>query len=1086
MRRHILACSLLTLASLTALAADSPEVDAVLAPETQFNATVTQGTWMDLDVSPNGELIVFSLLGNLYTLPIAGGQATALTGGDKGWYQHPRFSPDGDRIAYTSDIGGGDNLWVMDANGSNPRQISTEDFRLVAQPDWTPDGRFVYGRKHFTGGRSLGTGEVWAWRVDGEAGSGIQWTERGHLEADVNEPHVDPAGEWLYTVERGPFNYNANPYQGIYDIQRTHMQTGEQESVAGGYGGAIRPQVSPDGLRLGYLRRHRDGLRDELVVRDLISGAETVWWDGADRDQQETWANFGTYPTWSWTPEGQAVLFAQGGLWKVTPESAERIEFQAEISRTLSAPHRIDRQASPEQFESKLIRWPRLNDQEQAVFSAVGQIHLQEPDGSLKALSNPSELAYAPSFSPDGKQVVYVTWDDHLGGALVRQEIQGEPQVLNQELGLYMSPSFSLDGTQVVFLQDEGQSLRGRPGNVGSFRVRIMDLGSGAVRDAGTVSNLGSGVRTPKPQLRGERIWVTDRVDGQIALVHTNMDGLDRVVVATGESVAEIALSPDGQWIAWKDRHQAYVAPMPALAGRALNLDNPGVPKRRLSSDLGEFLSWQGQQLSYAAGSTMWTVDMSQGLPEEQVTPDVKPRKKNPFPAAVPANIGTERALTLTVTRPQHQATLALTGAQLIPVDRDPIPNGVILIRGERIVAIGAAGEVEIPEGTTTMDLSGHSIYPGLVDVHAHMGFGWAEVSPETVPAYTANLAYGVTTTHDPSANSHFVFSQHELVEAGRIVGPRILSTGGILYGADSDEKAIIESLDDARLHLSRMARYGAFSVKSYNQPRRDQRRWVLKAAAERDMLVMPEGGSTLAHNLTMILDGHSGIEHALPVEQLAEDVIGLWGAATEVFYTPTLLVGYGGLMGENSFYQRFDIWKEPILDTWTPPGELEAKGKRRSYMAPEEDWQHVRLAATAKELAAAGVRVNLGGHGQLQGLGPHWEMWGLVDGGWSNADALHAATQNGADYLGMGGDIGSLTPGKLAEMVVVAGDPLADIQDSDNVVYVLRSGTLYASDTLLAAWPKSESATQAEVTRWWTQDGPQLPFTEFGCGHSH
>ena len=220
--------------------------------------------------------------------PIAGGQANALTGGDKGWYQHPRFSPDGARIAYTSDIGGGDNLWVMDADGSNPRQISTEDFRLVAQPDWTPDGRFVYGRKHFTGGRSLGTGEIWAWRADGNAGSGIQWTERGHLEADVNEPHVDPAGEWLYTVERGPFDYNANPYQGIYGIRRTHLVTGEQESVAGGYGGAIRPQVSPDGLRLGYLRRHRDGLRDELVVRDLVNGAETVWWDGLDRDQPET------------------------------------------------------------------------------------------------------------------------------------------------------------------------------------------------------------------------------------------------------------------------------------------------------------------------------------------------------------------------------------------------------------------------------------------------------------------------------------------------------------------------------------------------------------------------------------------------------------------------------------------------------------------------------------------------------------------------------------------------------------------------------------------------------------------------------
>lgn len=972
----------------------------------------------------------------------------------------------------------------MNADGSGRRQISTEDFRLVAQPDWTPDGRFVYGRKHFTGTRSLGTGEIWAWRADGEAGTGIQWTEKGHLQADVNEPHVDPAGEWLYTVERGPFDYNGNPYQGIYGIQRTHLATGEQESVAGGYGGAIRPQVSPDGLRLGYLRRHRDGQRDELVVRDLVSGSETVWWDGLDRDQQETWANFGTYPTWAWTPDGDAVLFAQGGLWRVGAEQAERIPFQAEISRTLSTPHRVQRAASPERFTAKLIRWPRLNQQDQAVFSAVGQIWLQQPDGAVRALSDPEVLAYAPSFSTDGRALTYVSWDDATGGALVVQELGGPPQTVSAELGLYMSPSFSQDGQHIVFLQDEGQSLRGRPGAVGTFRVRILDRGSGQIRDAGTVSNLGSGVRTPKPQLRGDRIWVTTRVDGQIALVHTNLDGLDQVVVATGESVAEISLSPDAQWIAWKDRHQAYVAPMPALAGRALNLDNPGVPKRRLSSDLGEFLSWQDSRLSYAAGNTMWTVDLSAGLPAAQVTPEPKPSRKDPFPAALPPNLGTERTLELVIDRPQHEATLALTGAQIIPVDRDPIPDGVLLIRGERILALGPAGSVEIPAGTTTMDLSGHSIYPGLVDVHAHMGFGWAEVSPETVPAYTANLAYGVTTTHDPSANTHFVFSQHELVEADRIVGPRILSTGGILYGADSDEKAIIESLDDARLHLSRMARYGAFSVKSYNQPRRDQRRWVLKAAAERDMLVMPEGGSTLAHNLTMILDGHSGIEHALPVEQLAEDVLALWGAATEVFYTPTLLVGYGGLMGEHSFYQRFEVWKEPLLDTWTPPGELEAKGKRRSYMAPEEDWQHVRLAATAKTLAEGGVQVNLGAHGQLQGLGPHWEMWGLVDGGWSNAEALKAATLNGANYLGMGGEIGSLTPGKLAELVVVKGDPLQDIQDSDDVVYVLRSGTLRASDTLESVWPAAHGGP--EVQRWWSNDGPQLPFQDFGCGHSH
>lgn len=1083
--RRLLPLSALLAASLAALAAESPTVDTAVAPQARYQATVQEGTWMDLDVSPDGRSIAFSLLGQIYVMPITGGPATRLSGDDKGWHMHPRYSPDGQRIAFTSDLGGGDNLWVMDADGQNARQISQEDFRLVAQPDWTPDGRFVYGRKHFTGTRSLGTGEIWAWPVDGQ-GSGVQWTERGHLEADVNEPHLDPSGLWLYTTERGPFEYNRDPYSGIYRVSRRHMVTGETEFVAGGYGGAIRPQVSPDGTQLGYLRRHPDGLRDELVVRDLVTGAEAVWWDGLDRDQQETWANFGAYPTWAWTPDGDAVLFAQGGFFRVSEPTesdpkVERIAFSAQIDRSLDRPHRVQREASPETVEAKVVRWPRRSSQGDWVFQALGRIWVQEVGQAPKAISDPSSLAYAPAWSPDGSELVYVVWDDDKGGALIRQPLNGAPQRVTTEPGLAMSPSFSQDGEALVWLQDAGQSLRDRPGSVGSFRV-LWSAGEDT-HDAGTVANLGSGVRTPRPELRGDRILFTDRVDGDIALVSVDLQGHDRRVLATGGSVAEIQLSPDGQWIAWKDRHQAYVAPMPITAGNALNLDSPGVPKARLSGDLGEWLDWEGTVLSYAAGPTVWSVDLAQGLPESASAPEVTSTRRDPWPVALPEPVGVEQQLSVSVDRPQHSELLALVGAQVIPVVGDPIPDGVVLVQGERILAVGARSEVEIPAGAQVLELPGHSVFPGLVDVHAHMGFGWADVSPETVPAYTANLAYGVTTTHDPSANTHFVFAQHELVEAGRIVGPRVLSTGGILYGADSDDKAIIESLDDARGHLSRMARYGAFSVKSYNQPRRDQRRWVLQAAAERDMLVMPEGGSTLAHNLTMILDGHSGIEHALPVEQLAADVVGLWEAAEGVFYTPTLLVGYGGLMGEHAFYQRQEIWKEALLQAWTPRGELEAKGKRRT-MAPPEDWQHVRLAATAKTLSEAGVRVNLGAHGQLQGLGPHWELWGLVDGGWDNAEALRAATLNGAAYLGMDGDIGSLEPGKLAELVVVEGDPLTDIHDSAQVRHVLVRGRLLDPMTLQASWPAQDAGPQ--VTRWWEDGRVWLPWEAGACAHSH
>jgi hypothetical protein len=362
------------------------------------------------------------------------------------------------------------------------------------------------------------------------------------------------------------------------------------------------------------------------------------------------------------------------------------------------------------------------------------------------------------------------------------------------------------------------------------------------------------------------------------------------------------------------------------------------------------------------------------------------------------------------------------------------------------------------------------------------MGYGYADVSPETIPAYAANLAFGVTTTHDPSADTSFVFSQRELVEAGRIVGPRVFSTGFILYGAENDDKAPVESLDDAREHLRRIKAYGGFSVKSYNQPRRDQRRWILQAAREEGMLVMPEGGSTLAHNLTMIVDGHTGIEHAIPVEQLHGDVVQLWASNAGVHYTPTLLVGYGGLWGENTFYQREDVWTDTRLSRWTRPGVLEARGKRRPMYAPEEEWQHVRLASTAWRLAQAGVSVNLGAHGQLQGLGPHWELWALAEGGFPAVDALRAATWNGARYLGLDGDLGSLEVGKLADLVVVEGDVTADIHRSRDVVWVMKGGVVYDPDTLATVWPTQGPPL---ATPWHSQraGGPMVPWVAAGHG---
>jgi imidazolonepropionase-like amidohydrolase len=235
------------------------------------------------------------------------------------------------------------------------------------------------------------------------------------------------------------------------------------------------------------------------------------------------------------------------------------------------------------------------------------------------------------------------------------------------------------------------------------------------------------------------------------------------------------------------------------------------------------------------------------------------------------------------------------------------IERGSILIEDNRIRAVGAG--LEIPAAARRIDMAGKTIMPGLIDVHAHMGYNTLDINPEKQWPYYANLAFGVTTTHDPSASTQMVFSQSEMVKAGVMVGPRVFSTGYILYGAENTEKSVVNNYEDAKAHLARLKAVGAFSVKSYNQPRRNQRQQIIKAARELQMMVVPEGGSTFFYNMTHILDGHTGIEHAVPVAPLYKDVVMLF-AKSQTGYTPTLIVGYGGIWGENYWYQKTNVWE--------------------------------------------------------------------------------------------------------------------------------------------------------------------------------
>jgi imidazolonepropionase-like amidohydrolase len=214
-------------------------------------------------------------------------------------------------------------------------------------------------------------------------------------------------------------------------------------------------------------------------------------------------------------------------------------------------------------------------------------------------------------------------------------------------------------------------------------------------------------------------------------------------------------------------------------------------------------------------------------------------------------------------------------------------------------------------------------------------------------------------------------------------------------------------------------------------------------------MEVVPEGGSFFYHNMSMIMDGHTTIEHNIPVGILYDDVINLW-KNSKTGYTPTLIVCYNAPSGENYWYQHTNVWENEKLLRFTPRSIIDTRSRYRT-MLPEEEYEngHILVSKSAKRLSDAGVKVNMGAHGQIQGIGVHWEIWMMKQGGMTNLEALKTATINPAQSLGLDNWIGSLQAGKLADMIIMDKNPLENIYNTESIRYTMINGRLYDAEQM-------------------------------------
>ncbi len=1065
---------------------------------------VDEGTWMNLDLSPDGRTLVFDLLGDLYALSATGGEARRLTSGPA-YDWAPRYAPDGKSIAFLSDRGGNQDLWLMGADGGDPRPVSADKEGAIGTPAWTPDSMYLVARREVTAHGGIPPVELWLFHRDGGAGVPLVTKDTVH---SASGPALSADGRFVYfSGRRARFSYVPDLSSGLWQIYRFDRRTGETFQITTGVGGAARPVLSHDGHHLYYI--HRVDAESRLIERDLRTGAERRLAEGLTRDEQEGFAAMDLYPSYAPTPDGRALLlWSRGKIHRLDlrTRAMSEVPFRARVEQTLYPLAHWEERIEDGPLAVRILRWPSLApDGSAVVFGALGRIWRQDlsgfaPSGAPRRLTRAPEREYAPAISPDGRFIAYTTWADAEGGHVWKVRAGGgTPVRLSARPAHYANPAWSPRGDRLVLVTGTGSEFRGQqPEDDAIFEIRWLPAEPGAGASEARLITVTRPANTlldhPRPVFGpdGERVFFTDSVEpskpdepSKVDLVSVRLDGTDRQRHLRFLSAENLIVSPDGQWVAFTSRDNVHVTALPAAGDEPVEIAVAGgpVPVLQLSREGGSFAGWadSGRSVTWGLAESFYRQDLERarqfalerarrerdkaagkaaegqaagagaaGAPQAAATEKAAAEKKDDEKVPPPDSL----AISLSVPRARPGGALLLRGGRVITMRGDEVIEGAdLLVEGNRIAAVGASGTLKAPAGAHVVDVSGKTLIPGIVDLHAHMHYSGFEIHPEKKWEYVANLAYGVTTSHDPSAPSLDVFAQAEMVEAGEMLGPRIYSTGHVLYGGDYiPQYAEVKSYEDALAHVRRMKHYGARWLKVYEQPRREQRLWFANAARAEKVMLTAEGAGEQHKDLTLMIDGYTGVEHSLPLEMFRDHVE--FVAASRTTYTPTLLVSYGGPWGELYFYQTVNPHDDPKLRRFTPHAALDRLGRRRPWI-PEEEYHFPTVARGAAKVARAGGNVALGAHGQLQGLGAHWELWALGMGGMQPLEALRSATLVGATALGFAGDLGSLEPGKLADIVVLNSDPVRDLRRSADIAYVVKNGYLYDASTMDQMWPE-------------------------------